>query len=579
MSSLSPAALALIALALASPFGDPPKAESAQEKPEPSTTESEVIARVNGEPVLAEDVAARLGAMHQEATEGARTDFDLDRLVDRVVNDVLLAQEARALGLDAQPRVQDEVVEFRNKQVLRLLEEIEIREKSIPTENEVREVFDDQYQRVDLRMVSAYEEAAARDMLARLREGADMAELARAESVDSYANRAGLAADIERTDIKPEIADVAFSLEPGTLAGPIRTDLGWSVIRPEAFRPADPARFPELEGFCRRTATFLKAKALREALTRDISGRLKVDLDEAVASRIEPEALPDGRFMPKVPDKSAVVARIGPEVTLTAGEYSQALVGRWKGVRNIEAARAAAPIILNTLLEQKLLLAEALRREYDEDPRVVRRVRAFENQKLIPVFLEEMISGKVEVTPEKMKAYYEANKEGFHRPPRLRLSQITVESLDEAGDVVRLLRQGTDMSWLAEKRSTDGYAESGGDRGWFSPTPGVDEFNDQLMKAEVGEVLNPYGVPGNFVIVKVTAREEQGIYEYDEMSGNLRKMVFEDELRREVVSFMEKLRSRAEIEINRDALARLAITGAPASPAGEAEHGGGSHGS
>ena len=42
----------------------------------------------------------------------------------------------------------------------------------------------------------------------------------------------------------------------------------------------------------------------------------------------------------------------------------------------------------------------------------------------------------VEVTTEEMKAHYEENRDRFRPPPRVRVSQITVATEDEANTVV-----------------------------------------------------------------------------------------------------------------------------------------------
>ena len=67
---------------------------------------------------------------------------------------------------------------------LKLLEEIGDRAK--PTDAEVRALFEEQYQTVNLRTVTAYEKADADELLRLLQDGADMARLARERSAVRY---------------------------------------------------------------------------------------------------------------------------------------------------------------------------------------------------------------------------------------------------------------------------------------------------------------------------------------------------------------------------------------------------------
>jgi len=60
----------------------------------------EFLAVVNGENVPFAYLEQRLATMHSEQTENQRSAYDIDRLMFKVVNDILLAQEARAVEMD-----------------------------------------------------------------------------------------------------------------------------------------------------------------------------------------------------------------------------------------------------------------------------------------------------------------------------------------------------------------------------------------------------------------------------------------------------------------------------------------------
>jgi hypothetical protein len=232
-------------------------------------------------------------------------------------------------------------------------------------------------------------------------------------------------------------------------------------------------------------------RKLEAELARELTARHQVRVNEGTVATIVPEQGPDSRLMPRMADGDAVVATIGPRRSITASAYARALAQRWRGVRNLEAAAAAAPIILQGLIHDHLLAAEALRRGYGERPDVVRAVNAYETQLLVPRYLEQVVAAGVEVTGAEMERYYADNAELFSRPPRLRLGQITVATLQEAEAIAAQLRSGTDLAWLARQKSIDRFRDSGGDQGWFEPRPAVDDFNDKLLAAAPGSVLDP----------------------------------------------------------------------------------------
>lgn len=527
-------------------------------KENPAAVEPRAAATVNGEVITLDDLTERLGELHSAAQVGERRAFDLDRLMFRVVNDVLLGQEARALGMDREESIVEAVSKRRLQLARQELERREIAERIRITEDEVYQAFEEQYRAVTLRVVTAYERQGAEDLLADLHRGADMDQLARERSVDPYAPRGGLVKSIAWVDLPREIAELAFEIKPGALGGPIRTDLGWSLIRVEAHHKADPERFAGLQRTLHELIAHRQRTALRSALAERARQDHAVAIDQDVVDGVRPERLPDGRLMPRVEDPSAVVARVG-EQGISAAEYGKALQGRWSGVRNEEAAIASAPIILRRMIDERLLLAVALARGYGELPEVKRTVRAFETQLIIPRYLEEIVAAGVEVSREEMASYYEAHQAEFTKPPRLRLGQITVRTPEEAERVAGLLRAGTDLAWLARQHSIDRFKSSGGDRGWIEL--GTDELSERLAGAKIGDVVDPFGSPGNYVVLKVTAWQEQGSYAFEEVSGNVRNAVYSRKLQETLEAFMEKLRSRSEIEIDQDLLATLRVTG------------------
>ncbi len=519
------------------------------------------IAVVNGEPVPVEQVARTLSRSHQAAPDTEGVAMDLDRLLFKVINDVLLAQEARAMGMHEDEPVVQEVADYRRRLAKRKLEAEEITSRSEPTEEEIRRFFESRYRRVTFRVVTAYDQSAAAGLLEKLQEGADMESLAEQESVDPYRARGGLVDDIEHVDLQMSIADLLFSLDPGELGGPVQTSLGYSIVKPESFAPPAEGRFEEVEKDVRAVVRMNKARRARRSLGAKLLDQHSVEIDQAVVDAMQPSRRPDGRLVPTIAHPEDTVLRIDGNPALTAAELGKELLSRWKGVRNEDAARVAAPIVLTGLVDEALLQAEAEKRGYDKLPEVERAAAVFESDLLVSRYLTEVVQPQIEVRPEEMRSYYEAHKEELHRPPRVRLGQVTVATLALAEKLAQDLRAGADLAWVVKQHSIDGFKQSGGDRGWYELQPGVPDFNKDLFEAEVGVVLDPIGEPGFWVVLKVLAREEQGIYDYDEISGNIRDKVLEQKTREELDKLITTLRDRSEVEIDIDSLDQLRITG------------------
>jgi parvulin-like peptidyl-prolyl isomerase len=539
--------------------------ETANSSPEAGDQAMDVgiVATVNGEPIFFEDLEGLLGEMHSGTAETQRGAPDLERMMFRLVNDKLLAQEARVLGIQNDEPIPTQLAALRQSLAIKQLEQKEIWSLAEPTAEELEQAFAKEYQTITFRMLTTHEKEEAERLLSELERGADFEALARESSVDQSGPRGGLVEDLPRIDMPHGLADDVFALSPGDLKGPFRTRIGWSNIRVESFAEPDPERFEALQPSLRTLVRYRKAEALKDDLGSRLRQAHPVVIDQQAVAAVVAERLPDSRLMPQVEDPESIVARVG-EREITAEDYGKALRARWKGVRNVEAARAAKPLVLERLIRDELMISEALSRGYGDTPEVERVVSASETQLLIPRILSEVVAADIEVTQEEMESYYEEHKNQYHRPPRVRIGQITVAERAEAERLAELLRQGADLAWLARQHSIDDFKDAGGDRGWATPKRSGDPIEEALLDAQPGDVLGPAAVGENFLVVRVITREEQGIYDFQEVSGNVRQAVNNREFQLALHDYIQKLRSRSEIVVNEDVLATLQITGTPA---------------
>lgn len=97
---------------------------------------------------------------------------------------------------------------------------------------------------VHARHILVATEAEANDLLAQFQSGADFAGLAAAHSLDSSTREAGGDLGWFSQDglLTPQLAAAAFALQPGQIAGPIVTSLGYHIIQTLeiAERPIEP---------------------------------------------------------------------------------------------------------------------------------------------------------------------------------------------------------------------------------------------------------------------------------------------------------------------------------------------------
>nr|WP_193407082.1 peptidylprolyl isomerase [Methyloceanibacter methanicus] len=84
--------------------------------------------------------------------------------------------------------------------------------------------------RIHARHILVKTEAEARDLIAKLKAGADFADLAKKNSIGPSAPQGGDLGYFERGQMVPAFEDAAFALKPGEISEPVKTQFGWHVI-------------------------------------------------------------------------------------------------------------------------------------------------------------------------------------------------------------------------------------------------------------------------------------------------------------------------------------------------------------
>ncbi len=114
----------------------------------------------------------------------------------------------------------------------------------------------------------------ALDILKMAREGRDFAALAQKYSEGPTKNKGGYLGEFRRETMVKPFADKAFTMEPGEISEPLRTQFGWHVIKVEKVTPASNLSLEEAQKTILKKLTDEKAKSLaydEAAAVSDIS--------------------------------------------------------------------------------------------------------------------------------------------------------------------------------------------------------------------------------------------------------------------------------------------------------------------
>jgi hypothetical protein len=120
--------------------------------------------------------------------------------------------------------------------------------------------------------------------------------------------------------------------------------------------------------------------------------------------------------------------------------------------------------------------------------------------------LVERVTATVVVSPREVRAYYERNRDLYHRRESRRVRHILLASEASARRVARRLVAGDDMGTLAEALSTDaGTRARGGDLGDVHRGELTGRFEDALFGAEIGAIIGPIRTEHGWHVARVEA--------------------------------------------------------------------------
>jgi peptidyl-prolyl cis-trans isomerase C len=176
-------------------------------------------------------------------------------------------------------------------------------------------------------------------------------------------------------------------------------------------------------------------------------------------------------------------------------------------------------------------------------------------------FLDKKTLGKVEVTEEEIKAYYDGHTNLFKKPEQVRASHILIKvesganekNKAKARQKIEKIRQrlvkGEDFGALAKEFSQCPSSAKGGDLDYFGRRQMAKPFEDTAFALKVGELSDIVETRFGYHLIKLTDKKPESTYSYEDMKDRIRKNLMGEKVRLEVSSYVQELKKDANIEI------------------------------
>ena len=211
--------------------------------------------------------------------------------------------------------------------------------------------------------------------------------------------------------------------------------------------------------------------------------------------------------------------------------------------------------------------------------------RQLEKQMLVNRVQQTEVAGKLGVTDDEVKAYYEANKDTLAQSPNVTLREILIAvptteagvnvAADEAAaakaaEVEKRLQQGEPFARLAADLSDAPSKANGGLLGEIPFEEIAPEVQKELEGLKPGQATAPRRTSRGYQILQLDARAGGGTPTMEEVRDRVSERVFEQKRRVEFQKYLAKLRTQAIIEWKNDEVKKAYEAGLAAQAAAPA---------
>ena len=209
-----------------------------------------------------------------------------------------------------------------------------------------------------------------------------------------------------------------------------------------------------------------------------------------------------------MPNEKILASVMGQKITQSdVDEFIASLGQRGQSYRNPQGNA----VILEELINQKLLLLDANRNFYEADPMFKAELQKAKEQLLISFAVQKAVE-KVTVSDADAKAYYDANPSQFVTGDTMNASHILVDSEEKANELMNKI-QNNEISFedAAKKYSTCPSKERAGNLGDFARGQMVPEFDEACAAMEIGDMKGPVKTQFGYHIIKLNSKNESNI--------------------------------------------------------------------
>lgn len=490
-------------------------------------------------------------------------------ILDSMIVTRLLIQGAYELNIDKVDELARAVAANKNKFLMATLYQTHIASKSEPTEAEIRDYYNHLENRIRASHILVENLDTAQALFQRIKNGENFDQLAFDYSIDPEAKRnKGDLGYLLWGALVDEFQDAAFSMEPGEVSPPIKSQFGYHIIKLVEKSPNENRQdYEDMRESIKNQLIRRKSIKLTEDYMAATKAKYPVAIDtttfEYVLHKMQqvypPQILanlPRNDFDVEQLDrneKELVAATwAGGQVSLM--EYLSLLKNVPPNIRpNFDDYDSLASVVFE-MKKMDVLTHEALAEGLDQNEDYLKNMRMFKEFNMADIMKNDSIQAPPPPDEAALRQYYEENIDEFTTPAKIHVHEILLSDELKASQLAKEIKSLDQFKTrAAELTERPGKRGRQGDLG-FIEQKWYPEIFEVAEKTSVGRIGGPVLTKGKYAIFYVVERIEPEIKDFLDVKRTVNDKLLKSSKNQSIQAWIDNRLKTTRVDINDDVL-------------------------
>jgi parvulin-like peptidyl-prolyl isomerase len=510
----------------------------------------------------------------------------------------MILQVASEKKLEKNPEIVKQVKEFQDQLIRDELTKREVDDKVKVTDGDIEVHYGThkaefvEPEQVVVTEITQKDEAKAKEIMEKIKGGADFTELAKEMDTkgQSYGPGQGNGGKTrpfshDSYSSAKNFVDTSFNMKPGEMSDiltqPIGQETYYMIVRVDEHNQPRQKELSEVKDDIKKTVETemkdtrkkqwideLKKDKKVQTLYDKVPKPAEVKEEAKENKEAQKEAKTEEPAKANEPAKDIKIAKskedetlakIGNQViTISDMDKGIADMPEWKKdkYKDLDGRKK----YLDELVEEKLLTLVGTEQKLDKAPEIAKQIKEYRDQLMLKELVKQEVDDKVKVEDADIQKYYDEHKADYVEPEKIVVTEVTLKDEAKAKDIMSKIKDGADFTALAKELDAKGESfgpgqGSGGktisfSRASYSSAKAFVEATFNLKLGEISDIIpQPMGQDTFYMIARLDERTPSKQKELSEVKDDVQREVDTQKKRERIDQWLTVLKKEKDFKL------------------------------